>query len=148
MVFSMEVFKVKKALLVPAIVTTIATFFCPASTRGQLLPPAKKAAYSQITEGPELESTHDTQAIIRWTSNNPGGSDEHFAVLHYGTDSNNLNLIAKSHIRLNQQHSYTVFRVRAFDLKPHTTYYYKVDSEDAKGRSDGLSSPVKTFSTQ
>ena len=138
----------KKALLVPAIAITITTFFCPVSTRGQLLPPAKKAAHNQITEGPELESTHDTQAIIRWTSNNPGGSDEHFAVLHYGTDPNNLNLIAKSHIRLNQQHSYTVFRVRALDLKPHTTYYYKVDSEDAKGRSDSLSSPVKTFSTQ
>lgn len=138
----------KKALLVSAIAVALAAFFCPNSTRGQLLPPAKKAAHVQITEGPELESTHDTQAIIRWTSNNPGGSDEHFAILHYGTDPNNLNLLAKSHIRLNQQHSYTVFRVRALDLKPHTTYYYKVDSEDAKGRSDGVTSPVKTFTTQ
>ena len=106
------------------------------------------AARVQIAEGPELESTHDTQAIIRWTSNNPGGSDEHYALLHYGTDPNNLNLTAKSHIRLNQQHSYTVFSVRALNLQPHTTYYYTVDSQDANGTSDGVSSPVKSFTTQ
>jgi phosphodiesterase/alkaline phosphatase D-like protein len=114
----------------------------------QILPPAKKTAHVQITEGPELESTFDDQAIVRWTSNNPGGSDEHFAVLHYGTDPNNLNLKARSHIRLNQQHPYTVFRVRALNLKAHTTYYYKVDFEDANGTSDGVASPTKTFTTQ
>ena len=32
--------------------------------------------------------------------------------------------------------------------KPHTTYYYKVDSEDAKGNSDGVRSPVGSFTTQ
>ena len=143
-----EVSKLKKLLVVFAIAFTMTACLCAPPAGAQLIPPAKRAARVQITEGPELESTHDTQAIIRWTSNNPGGSDEHFAVLHYGTDRNNLNLIAKSHIRLNQQHSYTVFRVRALDLKPHTTYYYKVDSEDAKGNSDGVTSPLKTFTTQ
>ena len=137
----------KKSLAILAIALTMAALLFAKPIGAQLTPPAPKAARVQITEGPELESTHGDQAIIRWTSNNPGGSDEHFAVLHYGTDPNNLNLIAKSHIRLNQQHSYTVFRVRALDLKPHTTYYYKVDSEDAKGHSDGVTSPVKTFTT-
>ena len=141
----MEVF-VRKLLLVLAFLTAI-TLLSLQLARAQVLPPAKRAAHVQITEGPELESTHADQAIIRWTSNNPGGSPEHFAVLHYGTDPKNLNLTAKSHIRLNQQHSYTVFRVRALDLQPHTTYYYKVDSEQPNGSSDGVTSPVKTFST-
>ncbi len=52
------------------------------------------------------------EAIIRWTSNNPGGTDEHWGVVKYGTDPDTLNLTAKGHIRLNRQHPYTVFRVR------------------------------------
>lgn len=138
----------KKFLFVLAIGIAMATFLCAEPADGQVVPPAKKAGRVQITEGPELESTHETQAIVRWTSNNPGGSDEHFAILHYGTDPKNLNQTAKSHIRLNQQHSYTVFRVRVLDLQPHTTYYYTVDSEDARGNSDGVTSAVKSFSTQ
>ena len=138
----------KKPLLILVIALAMAGWLFAKPIGAQLIPPSPKAARVQITEGPELESTHGDQAIIRWTSNNPGGSDDHFAVLHYGTDPKNLNLTAKSHIRLNQQHSYTVFRVLALDLKPHTTYYYQVDSEDAKGRSDGVTSPVKTFTTQ
>jgi phosphodiesterase/alkaline phosphatase D-like protein len=138
----------KKWLFVVAITLVMGTLLCSTAAAGQLLPPAKRTAHVQITEGPELESTHDTQAIIRWRSNNPGGSDEHYAVLHYGTDPNNLNLTAKSHIRLNQQHSYTVFRVRALNLKPNTTYYYTVDSEDASGVSDGVVGPINAFTTK
>src|ERR1700758_3355784 len=84
----------------------------------KILPPAKPAARVQITEGPALESVRDNTAIIRWTSNNPGGSDEHFGVVHYGTDPGNLSQVAKSHIRLNQNHAETVFRVRIDGLKP------------------------------
>jgi phosphodiesterase/alkaline phosphatase D-like protein len=87
-------------------------------------------------------------AIIRWTSNNPGGSDERFGVVTYGTDPKNLNGVAKSHIRLNQNHPYTVFRVRVDGLQPGTTYYYKVDSIQADGRSDGVKSTVRHFSTR
>jgi hypothetical protein len=40
--------------------------------------------------------------------------------------------------------------VRIEDLPPKTTYYYKVDSMDAKanGKNDGVISPVKKFTTQ
>ena len=114
----------------------------------QIAPPAKRATRVQITEGPALESATDNGAIIRWTSNNPGGSDEHFGVVHYGTDPNTLTETAKSHIRLNRSHPYTVFRVRVDRLKPRTTYYYKVDSADARGASDGVTSSLKTFMTQ
>lgn len=114
----------------------------------QLIPPAKKAAHVAITQGPEVESFRNNEVIIRWTSNNPGGSDEHFGVVHYGKTPGDLSQTAKSHIRLNQQHSSTVFRVRVENVEPHTTYYYKVDSTDAQGTSDGVSSPVGTFKTK
>src|ERR1700736_6154820 len=98
------------------------------------LPPAAKAARVRITHGPELESADDNSAIIRWRSNNPGGLDEHYGVVHYGTNPRELSQTAKSHIRLNQKHSYTVFRVRVDGLKPQTTYYYTVDSMGGDGR--------------
>jgi hypothetical protein len=75
------------------------------------LPPAAKAPRVHITQGPELESADENWAIVRWTSNNPGGSDEHYAVIHYGTNPKDLNQTAKSHIRLNQNHGETSFRV-------------------------------------
>src|SRR5882762_1693813 len=114
----------------------------------QFVPSAKKAAHVRILKGPELESATESLTIIRWTSDNPGGSPEHFGVVHYGTDRKNLSQTAKSHIRLNQTHSYTVFRVRVEGLQPRTTYYYKVDSMDARGTSDGVNSPLRTFTTQ
>jgi phosphodiesterase/alkaline phosphatase D-like protein len=138
----------KRLLPVLAIALTIAAFMCARPIVAQLIPPAKKASRVQITEGPALESAQDTWAIITWTSNNPGGSDEHFGVVHYGTDPNELSQTAKSHIRLNQQHSYTVFRVRVLNLQPHTTYYYTVDSMNPDGTSDAVKSPVKQFATR
>jgi phosphodiesterase/alkaline phosphatase D-like protein len=117
-------------------------------TTPQVPPPAKQARRVHITQGPALESATDNSAIITWTSNNPGGTDEHFGVVHYGTDPKNLSETAKSHIRLNQGHSYTVFRVRVDGLKPKTTYYYTVDSANARSASDGVTSPVKTFTTE
>ncbi|PYX93307.1 MAG: hypothetical protein DMG71_15580 [Acidobacteria bacterium] len=113
----------------------------------EILPPAKKAARVHITLGPELESAKSSWAIIRWTSNNPGGSDEHFGVVTYGTDPGDLKETAKSHIRLNRGHPCTIFRVRLDGLKPGTTYYYRVDSMEASGTSDGVKSPVKHFTT-
>jgi hypothetical protein len=111
-------------------------------------PPSPTATHVRITQGPQLElaSADDKSAIIRWTSDNPGGSDEHFGVVHYGTNPKELNQTAQSHIRLNRNHSYTVFRVRVDGLQLKTTYYYTVDSTQATGKSDGVKSPVKSFS--
>lgn len=116
-------------------------------TSPQLTPSAKKAARVRITEGPEIELAKDRLTIIRWATNNPGGSPEHFGVVRYGEDPKNLTRVVKSHVRLNQGHRYTIFRVRLDDLKPRTTYYYSVDSMDARGTADGVTSPVKTFRT-
>jgi hypothetical protein len=120
------------------------TFKGPYSAKGEL-PPAKTPAQVRITKGPELELARDDWAIIRWTSNNPGGTDEHFAVVHYGTDPKDLSKTAKSPIRLGRDRPEEIFRVRVPDLKPGTTYYYTVDSTWGNGRSDGVKSPVKRF---
>src|ERR1700722_17177140 len=114
----------------------------------QFVPSGKKAAHVSILKGPELESATENSTIIRWTSDNPGGSPEHFGVVHFGTDSKNLSQTAKSHIRLNPTHSYTDFRVRIEGLQPKTTYYYTVDSMGPDGKRDGVTSAVNTFMTQ
>src|SRR6201982_1427467 len=116
-------------------------------TAAQNPPPAPKTAHVEIRKGPALEISHDDLAIIRWTSTNPGGDDDHWAVAHYGTDPNDLSQTAKNHIRLNQSHPETIFRVRVMGLKPATTYYYKVTSMGYDGVSDGVESPIHEFTT-
>jgi hypothetical protein len=111
----------------------------------KILPPAKKAANVRITKGPALEFAGDDMAIVRWTTNNPGGSDEHFGVVHYGTDPKYMTDTAKSHIRLNRGHPETIFRVRMPGLKPQMTYYYWVSSIESNGKSDGEKSAINQF---
>lgn len=130
-----------------AIVATFGVLVLSNTATTQLIPSAKRAAKVEITKGPSLESARDTWAIITWTSNNPGGSDQHFGLVQFGKSPKELDQTAKSPIRLNQNHSYTVFRVRVTGLQPRTTYYYKVDSMEADGRHDGVQSPVKQFTT-
>src|SRR6202171_93 len=114
---------------------------------GQVSPTTPKAASVRITQGPELELAKVHLTIIRWTTNNPGGSPEHYGVVHYGTDPRNLNQTAKSPIRLNPGHLTTIFRVRMNGLKPRTTYYYTVGSIAASGTDDGTKSSVRQFTT-
>jgi Purple acid Phosphatase, N-terminal domain len=102
----------------------------------------------QISEGPEVPLVGGYLTVVRWTVNNPGGLPVHYGLVHYGTNPKNLNQTAKNPIRLNPYHSSTVFRVNMYDLPPKTTYYYKVESMDSTGKSDGVSSPIKTFTTQ
>jgi len=136
--------------LIPTLTITVLTggLLLSDPISAQFVPSAKKAAHVHILKGPELESTREGLTIIRWTSDNPGGSPEHFGVVHYGTDPKNLGQTAKSHIRLNPTHSYTDFRVRIEGLLPKTTYYYTVDSMDPDGTTDGVNSPVRSFTTQ
>ena len=114
----------------------------------KILPPAPKAARVDITQGPELESARTNSAIITWTTNNPGGTDQHFGIVHYGTDPNGLSQTAKSPIRLNRYHSDVVFRVRLESLSPQTKYYYTVESMGSTGVNDGVKSGIQQFSTR
>jgi Purple acid Phosphatase, N-terminal domain len=102
----------------------------------------------QISEGPGVPLVGGYLTVIRWTVNNPGGSPVHYGLVHYGTDRNDLSQTAKNPIRVNPYHSSTVFRVNLYDLPPKTTFYYTVESIDSSGKSDGVTSAIKTFTTQ
>ena len=126
-----------------AIVAAAGSLLCSSPIGAQIPPPAKRAEHVEITKGPALEIAHDDLAIIRWTTNNPGGDDDHYAVAHYGTDPKDLNQTAKNHIRLNRDHAETIFRVLMQGLKPDTTYY-----DGAGGQSDRVESSVNLHHTR
>ena len=130
-----------------AITIAVAGLVTSNPTSAQVSPTTPKAARVQITKGPEIEMSKEFLTIIRWTTNNPGGSPEHYGIVHYGTDPKNLSQTAKSPIRLNPEHTLTVFRVRMDALKPGTTYYYTVGSMEANGTDDGTKSAIKQFTT-
>jgi phosphodiesterase/alkaline phosphatase D-like protein len=136
-----------RLLLTLAMTTAVGSLLCADPVAAQVLPPAKKAERVEITKGPELELATNHLTIIRWTTNNPGGADVHYGIVRYGTDPKNLSHTAKNPIRLNQGHSHTIFRVRIDDLKPRTTYYYTVTSEEANGTGDGVKSSINKFIT-
>ena len=135
-----------RLLLILVVMVGVPLYSTPATA--QVSATTKKAASVKITQGPEIERADPYLTIVRWTTNNPGGSPEHYGVVHYGTSPKDLSQTAKSPIRLNPGHSDTVFRVRVEGLKSKTTYYYKVDSMESNGKSDGVTSKVKTFKTE
>ncbi len=136
-----------RLLLQLAITAAVGSLLSSTPGAAQVLPPAKRAERVEITQAPALELATDHVTIIRWTTHNPGGSDVHYGIVHYGTDPTDLSQTAQSPIQLNRGHPETVFRVRVQGLKPRTTYYYKVDSEESNGKSDGVESPVNQFTT-
>jgi hypothetical protein len=136
-----------RPLLKLALTVMMVSLLYSSRADAQESPTTKKAASIQIIRGPEVERADPDFAIVRWTANNPGGSPIHYGIVRYGTVSTKLNQTAKSPIRLNPGHSYTVFRVRMDNLKPRTIYYYTVDSMEANGRGDGVKSTVRHFTT-
>ncbi|HEY1481950.1 MAG TPA: fibronectin type III domain-containing protein [Candidatus Acidoferrum sp.] len=114
----------------------------------QVLATAPTPHVAQIKSGPELESTNESMAIIRWTTTNPGGTDLHYGIVHYGTDAKNIIQVAKSPNRRNPAHPDMIFRVRVTGLNPQTTYYYTVESTGSTGANDGVSSAIKMFKTK
>src|SRR5437870_10038978 len=137
----------KKLLLNLAITAGAASLLASTPMPGQVSPTTQKTGRVRITQGPEVELAREHLTIIRWATNNPGGSPVHYGIVHYGTDPKDLSQTAKNPIRLNPYHSSTVFRVQLYNLKPQTTYYYKVTSIESNGKSDGMESPVNQFTT-
>src|SRR5260370_14298276 len=136
-----------KLLLKLAITATASSLLFSNPMVAQLSPTTPKNTRARITQGPEVELSKEFLTIIRWTCNNPGGSPDHYGIVRYGTDPKDLSQTAKSPIRLNAAHPFTIFRVRMDDLKLGTTYYYTVGSMEANGKDDGMKSPVKQFTT-
>src|SRR4029077_15271338 len=121
----------KAIVLRLAIAAAVAELLCSNPSAAQIPPPAKRAERVQITKGPEVELSKSHLTIIRWTTNNPGGSDVHYGVVHYGTDPKELSQMAKNPITLNQGHPESTFRVHVRGLEPRTTYYYTVTSTES-----------------
>src|SRR5260370_12060177 len=103
---------IKRSILLLVLFTFGGFWFGTSPAAAQFVPSSKKVDRMEVRQGPEIELNREHLAIIRWTSNNPGGSPEHFPVVHYGTDPKKLNLPATSHIRLTPSHHYTFFLVR------------------------------------
>jgi len=118
------------------------------SLLAQESPITPRAERVQIRDGPEVPLVGGYLTVIRWTVNNPGGLPVHYGLVHYCTDRKNLSQTVKNPIRLNPYHSSTVFRVNLYDLPPKTTFYYTVESMDSSGKSDGVTSKIKTFTTK
>ena len=129
-------------------VLTLSIMVLSGSLLAQESPITPRAERLQISQGPEVPLVGGYLTVIRWKVNNPGGLPVHYGVVHYGKDPNNLSQTAKNPIRLNAYHSSTVFRVNLYDLPPKTTYYYTVESVDSTGKSDGVKSPVRAFTTR
>ena len=135
--------------LVPRLVitATVGSLLCSIPAAAQIPPPAKKAERVEIKKGPDVELSKSHLTIIRWTTSNPGGSDVHYGVVHYGTDPKELSQMAKNPITLNQSHPESTFRVHVRGLEPRTTYYYTVTSTESNGKSDEVKSKVRQFTT-
>src|SRR5712691_11764013 len=101
-----------KLLLKLAITAAAGSLLSSNPMVAQLSPTTPRTARVRITQGPELELAKEQLTIIRWTTNNPGGSPVHYGIVRYGTDRKNLSQIAKNPIRLNPGHPSTIFRVR------------------------------------
>src|SRR6266850_5673694 len=101
-----------KLLLKLAITAAVGSLLSSTRAAAQISATTPKAARVEITQGPEIEISKAYLTIIRWTTNNPGGSPVHYGVVHYGTDPKDLSQTAKNPITLNPAHPTTVFRVR------------------------------------
>jgi Purple acid Phosphatase, N-terminal domain len=125
----------------------IADWILSGTLLAQESPTTPIVRHLRIIQGPRIELSGENLTIIRWTTNNPGGSPVHYGVVHYGTDPSRLTETAKSPVRLNPDHASTEFRVRLDNLKAQTTYYFRVESMQASGVGDRITSPLRHFST-
>jgi len=104
---------------------------------------AEKAQAVKITDGPRVEGTGPTWAVIAWTTNTGGSS-----VVRYGTDANNLSQTAKSAYADNEKTKAQNHRVHLKNLKPNTKYFFQVDSGQGEGTGTEAKSSVAEFTTK
>jgi phosphodiesterase/alkaline phosphatase D-like protein len=91
----------------------------------------------RIVDGPRIEFIAQDHAVIAWTTNVPSS-----AVVHYGTDQNNLGQTAQ------EPWGQTTHRVTVRGLQPQGTYYFTVESGQAKDNNgETAKSQVGMFQT-
>ena len=67
-------------------------------------PTTPRAAQVRIIQGPAVELATAYLTIVRWTTNNPGGSAVSYGIVYYGASPERLTVTAKSPVRLNPGH--------------------------------------------
>jgi len=106
---------VRSAVAVLAMVALGAAQSTPGASNDRL--PDQSSQQAHITQGPMIQYVDDAFAVITWSTDVPSDSR-----VFYGTDPNNLTLVAES-----GETNRTSHRVDASNLKPGTTYYFQVD---------------------
>jgi len=92
------------------------------------------AAGIRIMDQPRIRFGGRGGAVVTWTTNVPAS-----AVVHYGTDPNNLNQIAQA------PWGGTTHNVTVNNLQPGVDYYFQVESGQAQGTGTGITSQVIRF---
>jgi phosphodiesterase/alkaline phosphatase D-like protein len=105
--------------------------------------PVSKAQAVKITDGPRVEGTGPTWAVIAWTTNTGGSS-----LVRYGTDQNNLSQTAQAPYADNEKSNAQNHRVHLRNLKPNTKYFFVADSGQGEGTGSEAKSPVAEFTTK
>jgi hypothetical protein len=98
----------------------------------------------KITNGPLVKETTKNSAEIAWSTDAPGSS-----VVKYGTSPNALTHTAEKPWggakEPNGDYNHTVW---VKNLKPNTTYYYKVETGQGKGTGTEADSKAEEFRTK
>jgi len=103
----------------------------------------QRSGAERITNGPVVESTGDTWAVIAWTTNTGGSS-----VVKFGTSERNLNETAQAPYADNEKTSAQNHRVRLQNLRPGTRYFFMVDSGQGEGTGTEARSSIGQFTTK
>jgi hypothetical protein len=141
----------KLALVSVILVVTAAAGSLTASDRfaaGGQARTGENVSRVRIIDGPTLEMSTDTSAIVRWTTNSVDGTTVRYGVVHFGVDPRNLGNVAKSQNRWNRGLPSMIYRVAVDNLEPGVTYYYSLEFTDANGTSEGADTAVHQFTTQ
>jgi hypothetical protein len=141
----------KVAIVALVILVTAAASSLTAADRfaaGDRARTGENASGAQITNGPTLEMSTDTSAIVRWMTNSVEGTTVRYGVVHFGVDPRDLKQLAKSQNRWNRGLPSMTYRVWMDNLEPGLTYYYRVEFTDANGTTEGADSAVHQFSTE
>ena len=128
----------KRTAVVLAFILAVATMQLFAQERGE------RAEAERIIDGPRIEQVTHDGATIAWTTNTGGSS-----VIRYGTNPEHLDQVAESRYADNDRNPrYQTHRVELKNLRPDTTYYYRVISGQGEGTGTSDRSRVEEFRTR
>lgn len=110
---------------------------------GEAQEAGEKPEAVKIIDGPRVESVGTNWAQVAWTTNEASSS-----VIHYGTDRNSLSQMAEAPYSDTEGANHQTHRVKINNLKPHTTYYFQVDSGQGEGTGTDAKGAIAQFTTK